>query len=97
VGLSNLPSEQKAILDLLRGTGQISVEQARAMMPIANEIKNADLQRQMQMNQQLGQLTGALNRQQYAFQLAGGAQAQAGENLRTMMTSNPYAASTFRY
>jgi hypothetical protein len=97
VGLANLPSEQKAILDLLRGTGQISVEQARAMMPIANEMKNADVQRQMQLNQQLGQLTGALNRQQYAFQLAGGAQSQAGENLRTMMTSNPYASSTFRY
>jgi hypothetical protein len=74
----------------------IPVQQTAALMPYANQMKNADMQRQMQLNQQLGQLTGALNRQQYAFQLAGGAQSQAGENLRTMMTSNPYASSTFR-
>lgn len=98
VGLSNLTAEQKQIAELMRLSGvNIPVEQAAAMMPIANQMKNADMQRQMQLNQQLGQLTGALNRQQYAFQLAGGAQSQAGENLRTMMTSNPYAASTFRY
>lgn len=98
VGLSNLTGERKEIAELLRLAGvNIPVEQAQAMLPIANEMKNADMQRQMQLNQQLGQLTGALNRQQYAFQLAGGAQSQAGENLRTMMTSNPYAASTFRY
>jgi hypothetical protein len=98
VGLSNLTGEQRQIAELMRMAGvNIPVEQAQAMMPIANQMKDADMQRQMQLNQQLGQLTGALNRQQYAFQLAGGAQAQAGENLRTMMTSNPYASSTFRY
>lgn len=98
VGLSNLTGEQKQIAELMRLAGvNIPVEQAQAMLPIANQMKNADVQRQMQLNQQLGQLTGALNRQQYAFQLAGGAQSQAGENLRTMMTSNPYASSTFRY
>jgi hypothetical protein len=96
-GLSNLTGEQKQIAELLRLAGvNIPVEQATALMPIANQMKDADMQRQMQLNQQLGQLTGALNRQQYAFQLAGGAQAQAGENLRTMITSNPYASSTFR-
>jgi hypothetical protein len=67
------------------------------MLPVANQYLDRQMQRQMQLNQQLGQLTGALNRQQYAFQLAGGAQEQAGANLRTMMTSNPYAGSTFRY
>ena len=98
VGLSNLTGEQRQIAELMRLSGvDIPAQQAAALMPLANQMKNADVQRQMQMNQQLGQLTGALNRQQYAFQLAGGAQAQAGENLRTMMTSNPYAASTFRY
>lgn len=98
VGLSNLSGEQRQIAELMRLAGvNIPVEQAQAMLPIANQMKDADMQRQMQLNQQLGQLTGALNRQQYAFQLAGGAQAQAGENLRTMMTSNPYASSTFRY
>ena len=98
VGLSNLSGEQRQLVELMRTAGvKIPVEQAQAMLPIANQMKDADMQRQMQLNQQLGQLTGALNRQQYAFQLAGGAQAQAGENLRTMMTSNPYASSTFRY
>jgi hypothetical protein len=76
---------------------QSNVAGAQAMLPVANQYLDRQQQRQMQMNQQLGQLTGALNRQQYAFQLAGGAQEQAGANLRTMMTSNPYAASTFRY
>jgi len=98
VGLSNLSGEQRQLVELMRTAGvNIPVAQAQAMLPIANQMKDADMQRQMQLNQQLGQLTGALNRQQYAFQLAGGAQAQAGENLRTMMTSNPYASSTFRY
>lgn len=98
VGLSNMTSEQKQLAELMRLSGvEIPAQQAAALMPYANQMKNADMQRQMQLNQQLGQLTGALNRQQYAFQLAGGAQAQAGENLRTMMTSNPYASSTFRY
>jgi hypothetical protein len=56
------------------------------------------MQRQMQLNQQTGQLTGALNRQAYTAQLAGGAQSQAGETVRTMMTAaNPYAASAFQY
>jgi hypothetical protein len=39
-----------------------------------------------------------LNRQAYTAQLAGGAQGQAGETVRTMMTAaNPYAASAFQY
>lgn len=98
VGLENLSGESKEIAELMRLSGvNIPIEQAQAMLPLVNQLKDADVQRQMQLNQQLGQLTGALNRQQYAFQLAGGAQSQAGENLRTMMTSNPYAASTFRY
>lgn len=97
VGLSNLTGEQRQIAELMRLSGvQLPAEQAAALMPYANQMKNSDMQRQMQLNQQLGQLTGALNRQQYAFQLAGGAQGQAGETLRTMMTSNPYASSTFR-
>lgn len=98
VGLSNLSAEQRQLVELMRLSGvQIPTEQARAMLPLINQMKDSDVQRQMQLNQQLGQLTGALNRQQYAFQLAGGAQAQAGETLRSLGTSNPYAASTFRY
>ena len=98
VGLSNLSGEQRQLLELMRTASvKIPVEQTAALMPYINQMKDADVQRQMQLNQQLGQLTGALNRQQYAFQLAGGAQAQAGQTMRDLATSNPYAASTFRY
>ena len=98
-GVGDLSSGQLAqIEELMRRTGRVGVEQQVAMMnQVANPYLDRQMQRQMQLNQQLGQLTGALNRQQYAFQLAGGAQQEAGQNLRTMMTSNPYAASTFRY
>lgn len=89
-------AELAKIRELMNYGVQSNVAGAQAMLPVANQYLDRQMQRQMQLNQQLGQLTGALNRQQYAFQLAGGAQEQAGANLRTMMTSNPYAASTFR-
>ena len=46
--------------------------------------QNAELamQRQMQLNQQLGQITGGLNQQKYTAQLAGGAQQQQTQMLR---------------
>ena len=53
-------------------------------------------QRYMQQVQQQAQLTGALNRQQYMAQLAGGAQAQSGATNRTVLTaSNPYVGKIF--
>ena len=73
-------------------------ELARQLMPTYNAMRDADMNRQMQLNQQLGQLTGALNQQKYMAQLAGGAQQEAGATTRTMMTApNPYAASVFKY
>ena len=90
----DMASLQQA-LDMAR-RGQ--VDTAREMMPITNQYLDSQMQRQMQLNQQTGQLTGALNRQAYTAQLAGGAQAQAGDTVRTMLTaSNPYAASAFQY
>lgn len=82
-------------LDMAR-RGEVAT--AREMLPVQNQYLDAQMQRQMQLNQQTGQLTGALNRQSYMAQLAGGAQGQAGETVRTMMTAaNPYAASAFQY
>ena len=87
-----------AIERLARATGKTQVEVMEAVYPLQQRGLDAALQRQMQINQQTGQLTGALNRQQYMAQLAAGAQAQAGETVRTMMTApNPYAASAFQY
>ena len=77
---------------------QMQPELARQLMPTYNAMRDADMNRQMQLNQQLGQLTGALNQQKYMAQLAGGAQQQAGETTRSIMTApNPYAQSVFSY
>jgi hypothetical protein len=90
----DMASLQQALEMARRG----QVDTAREMLPITNQYLNSQMQRQMQLNQQTGQLTGALNRQAYTAQLAGGAQAQAGDTVRTMMTApNPYAASAFQY
>lgn len=91
------PAELAQAKELMRFAGlDLPVEQTKALMPLVNQMKDRDMQRTMQLNQQLGQLTGALNRQQYTAQMALGAQSEAGANLRTMMTSNPYASSVFR-
>jgi hypothetical protein len=88
----------KDIAELSRITGRSQVEIAREMLPLQEQFRNNETQRQMQLNQQNAQLTGALNRQMYTAQLAGGAQSQAGETVRTMMTApNPYAQSAFQY
>jgi hypothetical protein len=88
----------KRIEELSRITGRAQVDIAREMFPIQDQFRNNETQRIMQVNQQTAQLTGALNRQMYTAQLAGGAQSQAGETVRTMMTApNPYAQFAFQY
>jgi len=97
-GIGFSDADVARIAELSRITGQSQVDIARQMMPIQNEFRNAEMQRQMQLNQQTGQITGALNRQMYTAQLAGGAQSEAGATVRTMMTAaNPYAQSAFSY
>lgn len=77
---------------------QIQAQNTQALMPMYNQMRNADMNRQMQLNQQLGQLTGALNQQKYMAQLAGGAQSEAGATTRSILTAaNPYAESVFQY
>ena len=63
---------------------------------ILQKYKTADVSRQMQLNQQTAQLTGQLNQQIIAGQLAAGAQQQAGATTRDILTSNPYAASVLQ-
>ncbi len=70
--------------------------ETQKMMPMINQMKNAELVRQQAIN--------ASNTQNYmqmgvvanAGKLALGAQEQAGANLRTAMTANPYANSTMQ-
>lgn len=84
----------EAILKLQREGAMLTPEVAQALIKPTNELENARLQRALQQNQQLGQITGALARQKYGFQLAGGAQQLGGNVLNTMMANpNPYATS----
>jgi len=77
---------------------QIQTQNTQALMPMYEKMRNADMGRQMQLNQQLGQLTGAINQQKYMAQLAGGAQSEAGATTRSILTAaNPYAQSVFSY
>jgi len=86
------------INELAKSLGMTQVEVAEKLVPSYNAMRNADVNRQMQLNQQLGQLTGALNQQKYMAQLAGGAQSEAGATTRSILTAaNPYAASAFQY
>lgn len=85
-------------VDYARRLGMNEVEIARQLLPVQQQFRDSEVQRMMQLNQQTAQLTGALNRQMYTAQLAGGAQQQAGATTRTMMTAaNPYAQSAFQY
>ena len=85
-------------VDYARRMGMNEVEIARQLLPVQQQFRDSEVQRMMQLNQQTAQLTGALNRQMYTAQLAGGAQQQAGATTRTMMTAaNPYAQSAFQY
>lgn len=97
VGIGFSDKDVARIAELSRVTGQSQIDIARQMLPIANQFQNAQLQRAMQLAQQTGQITGALNRQLYTAELAKGAQAEAGATTREMLTAqNPYAASAFQ-
>jgi hypothetical protein len=92
-GLESLTFEQLQELIRMQGAGLLE-----SASPIINRNRNAEMSRTMQLNQQVGQLTGALNQQKYMADLALGAQSEAGATTRTMLTApNPYAASAFQY
>jgi len=95
-GVGDLDAD--AITDLAKRMGMSQVEVYQALIDPYRQKTAVDVQNQMQLNQQLAQLTGGLNQQRYTAQLAGGALQQAGATTRTMMTSpNPYADSVFKY
>jgi hypothetical protein len=71
---------------------------AEQLVPTYNRMRDADMSRQMQLNQQVGQITGALNQQRYMATLADTAQSESGATTRSILTAaNPYAASAFQY
>jgi hypothetical protein len=92
-GLESLTFEQLQELIRMQGSGLLE-----SASPIINRNRNAEMSRTLQLNQQVGQLTGALNQQKYMADLALGAQSEAGATTRTMLTApNPYASSAFQY
>ena len=80
--------------------GQAAMDQrileSQKMLPIINQMKNADLVRQQAINASNTQNYMAMGTVATAGKLALGAQEQAGANLRTAMTANPYANSTMQ-
>jgi hypothetical protein len=94
-GLSPQALQTQEYLAKLYGVN-IPAQALDAQYQVVNKSKDADMGRQMMLNQQLGQLTGALNQQVIAGQLASGAQSEAGATTRTMLTANPYAQSVLQ-
>jgi hypothetical protein len=79
---------------LMRAAGvNIPNEYLTQNYQVLQKYKDADVGRQMQLNQQNAMLTGQLNQQIIAGQLASGAQSQAGATTRDILASNPYQAS----
>lgn len=85
-------------MDQIRELVRLQPQLAEQLEGVNNRTRDAELARTMQLNQQTGQLTGALNQQRYMAQLAGGAQSEAGATTRSILTAtNPYANSAFQY
>lgn len=85
-------------MDQIKELVRLQPQLAEQLEGVNNRTRDAELARTMQLNQQTGQLTGALNQQRYMAQLAGGAQSEAGATTRSILTAqNPYAASAFSY
>jgi hypothetical protein len=92
VGLTSLTTND------IERIAMLNPKVAEQLEPINNRMRNAEMSRQMQLNQQLAQLTGGLNQQRYMAQLASGAQAESGATTRSILTAaNPYAQSAFQY
>lgn len=90
-GSPGMASDADAI-NLLRQTSNITVDQARQLLPVIQQLRNAELERGMQATAQVGQIQGDLARQKYGYQLAGGAQTTGARMLEGLMgNANPYA------
>ena len=71
-------------------------EQLKKEMPLIQKLKDQDLARQQALINTQGQNYAMLGTMATMGKLSTGAQEQAGENLRTAMTSNPYANSVLQ-
>lgn len=86
----------QAHTDMGKAAMEQRILESQRMLPIINQMKNADLVRQQALNASNAQNYMAMGTVATAGKLALGAQEQAGANLRTAMTANPYANSTLQ-
>ena len=86
----------QAQMDISKAAMDQRILESQRMLPIINQMKNADLVRQQALNASNAQNYMAMGTVATAGKLAVGAQEQAGANLRTAMTANPYANSTLQ-
>ena len=70
------------------------IELQKGLLPIADHERRQNLIAAQQLQASQGAIYQNLGRQAGLFKLAGGAQAEAGATLRTMISNNPYANAT---
>lgn len=88
--------ETSAVKDLSKFYSDQAYLDLQRNLPLVNQMKNADLVRQQALLASQGNQLARLSVLQSAGQLALGGQAQTGETVRTMLTSNPYANAVLR-
>ncbi len=84
------------IKDLTQFYMTAEMEQMQKMNPLIQKMKNADMIRQQALMNTQASNYAMLGTVATAGRLATGAQAEAGANLRTALTSNPYAGSVMQ-
>jgi hypothetical protein len=96
-GLGGMSQQEVNMLRMYKELGvNMPAEAAKASFQITNKMKDRDVGRQMQMNQQLAGLTAQLQRNLGGMQLAGSAMNIGGQLTSQMLTSNPYQASVLQ-
>lgn len=96
-GLGGMSQQEINNINMLKQMGvNIPAEAMERSFQVVNKMKDRDVGRQMQMNQQLAGLTAQLQRNLGGMQLAGQAMNVGGALTGQMLTSNPYAASVLQ-
>ena len=96
-GLGGMSQQELNQMLALKQMGvNMPAEALERSFQITNKMKDRDVGRQMQMNQQLAGLTAQLQRNLGGMQLAGQAMSGATGLTSQMLTSNPYQASVLQ-
>ena len=88
--------DTSAVKDLTRFYYEQAYLDAQRNLPLVNQMKNADVVRQQALLASQGNQLARLSVLGTAGQLAQGAQAESGANLRSMINANPYANVVLR-